>query len=61
MNSEIKTAYNKNYCDNNKEKIINHLKQKTICELCNREFNIASISKHKKSKIHLALLNKIAN
>ena len=59
MNSEIKKAYNKKYYDNNKEKIINHLKQKKQCELCNREFCIASISKHRKSRMHLALLNKI--
>ena len=58
MNSEIKTAYNKKYYENNKEKIMNHLKQKQLCELCNREFSLASISKHNKSKNHLALLNK---
>ena len=58
MNSEIKKAYNKKYYDKNKDKIINHLKQKQLCELCNREFSLASISKHNKSKIHLALLYK---
>ena len=59
MNSEIKKAYNKKYYDNNKEKIIIHLKQKQFCELCNREFTLSSISKHNKSKIHLALLKNI--
>ena len=58
MNSEIKKAYNKKYYDKNKDKIINHLKQKQLCELCNREFSLSSISKHNKSKNHLALLNK---
>ena len=46
MNSEIKNAYNENYYDSNKEKIKNHLNQKQFCELCNREFSLASISKH---------------
>ena len=59
MNSEIKNAYNKQYYNKNKETIINHLKQKQLCELCNREFTLSSISKHNKSKIHLALLKNI--
>ena len=61
MNSEIKKAYNKKYYDKNKENIINHLKHKQLCELCNREFSLSSLSKHNKSKLHLALLNKNIN
>ena len=60
MNNK-KSEYNKTYYEKNKQKIIDHLKEKQICEICNRQFAIANISRHNKTKIHIALVEKITN
>jgi len=53
---ELKKQADKDYNQNNKEKIKKHKKTKMICE-CGCEITIQSKSQHIKSKMHIDLLN----
>jgi len=54
-----KSISNKKYYEKNYEKIFEHLKQKRLCEVCNRECGLYNLSNHRKSKIHIKNLNNI--
>ena len=45
--------YNKTYYDINKEKIIEHLKQKVNCEACQKDYARSQIYMHRLTKKHL--------
>ena len=51
-----KSISNKNYYEKNYEKILEHLKQKRLCEVCNREYSLFNLSRHRHTKIHLSRL-----
>lgn len=50
----------KKYYDKNKEKICEKLRVKITCELCNCEVNTNGLSRHKKTKKHLARCRELA-
>jgi NAD dependent epimerase/dehydratase family enzyme len=43
--------YNKNYYANNKDKLLNTLKQKVICDCCGKSVAKYHFSRHKKTKL----------
>ena len=57
--TDKRAFYCKKYYDNNKEKIIKHLGEKRLCEVCKREYNLYNLSRHRKSMRHINNLNKM--
>ena len=56
--TDKRALYCKKYYDSNKEKIIKHLGEKRLCEVCQREYNLYNLSRHRKSMRHINNLNK---
>ena len=52
-------AYNKTYYKQNKQKIIAHLGEQRLCEVCNRNYALYNLSRHRKSIKHIKNLEKI--
>ena len=52
--SQIKAQYNKKYYDSHYGTIISKLLEKRECIYCNKECMLANMSKHRKTKNHLA-------
>ena len=48
-----KSISNKKYYEKNKEKIMEHLKEMRLCEVCNREYRLHLLSRHNHTKLHL--------
>ncbi len=46
MDKESRQNYNKNYYENNKDKILEKLKSKVNCEFCNRQVSFCNLNKH---------------
>ena len=46
MDQELRKEYNKNYYQNNKDKILTKLTSKVNCEFCNRQVSFANLQKH---------------
>lgn len=42
--------YNKNYYTTNKQKILDHMKQKIICDCCDKSVNKSHLNRHKATK-----------
>ena len=51
--TDKRALYCKKYYDSNKEKIIKHLGEKRLCEVCQREYNLYNLSRHRKSTKHI--------
>ena len=51
--------YNKTYYAQNKQKIIAHLGEQRLCEVCNRNYALYKLSRHRKSIKHIKNLEKI--
>lgn len=58
-NKERLSQYAKEKYLKNKEKILENIRQKINCEICNCEINKGELSRHKKSKKHLNNLNNL--
>ena len=56
--TDKKVSYNKMYYDKNREKIIKHLGEKKLCEVCQREYPLYHLYRHFKSKKHIDNLSK---
>ena len=56
-----KSVINKKYYEKNKEKIMEHLREMRLCEVCNREYHLYLFCRHNKSKKHLINLEKSKN
>ena len=46
MDQEMRKAYNKEYYQKNKNKILTKLTSKVNCEFCNRTVSFANLAKH---------------
>ena len=46
MDQEMRKNYNKQYYENNKDKILEKLTSKVNCEFCNRKVSYANLNKH---------------
>ncbi len=46
MDKESRQSYNKNYSENNKTMILEKLKSKINCEVCNRTVSFCNLQKH---------------
>ena len=46
MDKESRQSYNKNYYENNKDRILEKLKSKVNCEFCNRTVSFCNLQKH---------------
>ena len=46
MDNETRKEYNKNYYQNNKDKILTKLNSKVNCEFCNRQVSFCNLNKH---------------
>ena len=46
MDKESRQNYNKQYYENNKNKILEKLTSKVNCEFCNRKVSYANLNKH---------------
>ena len=46
MDNEQRKLYNKEYYQNNKDKILTKLNSKVNCEFCNRTVSYANLAKH---------------
>ena len=46
MDNEQRKLYNQEYYQNNKTKILEKLKSKVNCELCNRQVSFCNLQKH---------------
>ena len=46
MDQENRKLYNKQYYENNKNKILEKLTSKVNCEFCNRKVSYANLNKH---------------
>ena len=46
MDQEMRKSYNKNYYENNKDRILTKLTSKVNCEFCNRTVSFANLQKH---------------
>ena len=53
------TAYNLKYYTQNKQKIILHLGERRMCDVCNREYALYNLSRRRKSKKQLKNLETI--
>ena len=53
------SVYCKKYYDKNREKIIQHLYEKRMCEVCQREYPLYHLSKHRTSMKHINNLSKM--
>lgn len=45
--------YRKRYYDKNREKIIQHLYENRLCEVCQKEYPLYQLSKHRKTMKHI--------
>ena len=52
---------NKRYYEQNKVKIIAHLTEKRMCEVCMREYPLYELSRHRKTNKHFKFLDKHNN
>ena len=50
--SDKKAVYNKTYYTKHKEAIIKHLEQKVLCVVCDHEYSLSHLSRHRKSNKH---------
>ena len=55
------TESNKRYYEQNKLKIIAHLQEKRMCEVCMREYPLFELSRHRKTNKHIKFLDKHNN
>jgi hypothetical protein len=46
MDKESRQSYNKNYYENNKNRILEKLKSKVNCEFCNCQVSFCNLQKH---------------
>ncbi len=46
MDNEQRKLYNKQYYENNKDRILTKLTSKVNCEFCNRQVSFANLQKH---------------
>ena len=46
MDQENRKLYNKQYYENNKDKILEKLTSKVNCEFCNRQVSYENLNKH---------------
>ena len=46
MDKESRQSYNKNYYENNKDRILEKLKSKVNCSFCNRTVSFCNLQKH---------------
>jgi hypothetical protein len=46
MDKESRQSYNKNYYENNKDRILEKLKSKVNCAFCNRTVSFCNLQKH---------------
>ena len=46
MDQELRKQYNKNYYENHKVVLLEKLKTKVNCELCNRQVSFCNLQKH---------------
>lgn len=53
--------YQKEYYKNNKNDLLNRLKQKTICETCGGSYSYVGKNRHNLSNKHIRSLNKNDN
>jgi hypothetical protein len=51
MDPEARREYNKVYYELNKERILNNMCEKTICQLCNRKVIRSNMIRHQDSTI----------
>lgn len=55
---EMEKEYNKNYYAKNKDKILNVMKQKVMCDSCGKSVTKYHMSRHRKSKYCQLVKNK---
>ena len=48
-----KADHSKKYYDKNRIKIIEHLKTKILCEVCNQLYPLYALSRHRKTLKHI--------
>ena len=53
--------YQKEYYQANKEKLLDRLKQKTICNICGGSYSYVSKNRHMESEKHKKKLNNVNN
>ena len=53
MENIKKKQYNKTYYDSHRAKIIEHLKTKVLCEVCQKQMPLHYRSKHNQTNVHL--------
>ena len=46
MDQDMRKSYNKNYYENNKDRILEKLESKVNCEFCNRQVSFCNLQKH---------------
>ena len=51
MDPEARREYNKVYYELNKERILNNMCEKTLCQLCNRKVIRSNMIRHQDSNI----------
>jgi len=55
---EDEKLYNQKYYKTNKQKILQHMKQKVICDCCNKSVNKAHLNRHMNTKFCQMVKNK---
>ena len=53
----LKSKANKKYYEKNKQKIIEHQKEKRFCTFCNWSYSLYDMSKHNKTIKHIRNVN----
>lgn len=51
MDTEARREYNKVYYELNKERILNNMCEKTICQLCGKKIIKANLNRHQDTQI----------
>lgn len=57
-NNLLTMEYNKNYYNKNKQKILDQMKLKVICDCCNKSVNKSHLNRHKTTKFCQMVKNK---
>ena len=50
-----RNEYYKKYYEKTKENLLIKCREKVMCNICNKEVNLSSMTRHNKSKIHMIL------
>ena len=56
-----RNEYYKKYYEKTKENLLIKCSEKVTCNICNKEINLSSMTRHNKSKIHMILENNNSN